>query len=60
VVQQIKFADTYVEIIIEGPEKCADKGCILILHATESGRGKIEKIIGGKYLFGIPYRFANV
>jgi putative heme iron utilization protein len=60
VVRQIERADSYVEFIDERPEKCPDRGYFLILHATESGRQKIEEIIASKFFFGVPYRFANV
>lgn len=58
--QQIERADAYVEVTIETPKKCPNKAYILILHATEAGRERIEEIIHDEFFYAIPYLFANV
>lgn len=60
IVKQVENVNTgTIDVIVEEISSCPGKGRLVITHATEDDRQKIEQLIDDNF-FGIPYRMQNV
>lgn len=60
VIEQIKRVGPDSSVFVELAEPCPGKADLVIYYPSREARHKIERIIGAKTFYGIPYRLINV